>query len=42
MQLHEQYRPASWAEVVGRHVKKGEKALHILCPCVGKKTETDP
>jgi hypothetical protein len=30
-----------WQEV-GRHVKKGEKALHILCPCVGKKTETDP
>ena len=30
-----------WQEV-GRHVKKGEKAVHILCPCVGKKTETDP
>ena len=29
-------------QAVGRHVKKGEKAFHILCPCVGKKTDVDP
>ncbi|MFH1268533.1 MAG: ArdC family protein [Planctomycetota bacterium] len=28
-------------QAVGRHVKKGEKAFHILCPCVGKSKETD-
>jgi hypothetical protein len=30
-----------WQEV-GRHVKKGEKAFHILVPCIGKRKETDP
>jgi hypothetical protein len=29
-----------WQEV-GRHVKKGQKAFHILVPCVGKKEVTD-
>ena len=30
-----------WQQV-GRHVKKGEKAFHILVPLVGKRTEKDP
>jgi hypothetical protein len=30
-----------WQQV-GRHVKKGEKAFHILVPLVGKKVVEDP
>ncbi|MHC4403045.1 MAG: ArdC-like ssDNA-binding domain-containing protein [Planctomycetota bacterium] len=29
-------------QAVGRFVRKGEKAFHILCPCVGKRSDTDP
>lgn len=29
-------------EQVGRHVKKGEKAFPILCPCIRKRTENNP
>ena len=29
-------------QAVGRHVRKGQKAMHILCPCVGKRAEIDP